>query len=336
MMLSPFTLTSRSPAGPREKTVSPQLRGELVAPGCPHGHSQQDLNTARAAPCPVGQRELWGPQSQPHPRGPQCCSEHPRLGDKRAEPPQRQGEAKGKRNASEEQHEHESAWQGAEHREHRTNRPQPPPAPRPCQSGPACPRSPVRSPAWCAGPSSRTFFTKMVSTGSRRLRGGPAPRGQSVRGLPARPGPSHGKKHTLPLVVTPLPPKPTGSSAAALGTAPLSGQPPSPHPGCSHILSQEQKPSGAAGKRRVGEPGGGGTVAEGWGIPQGPLGARSVSPSPGGHWVPCLATAACSPRALSPRQRADPFRHLHIRSRHCPPPGGERDCVPVPRHPTLG
>jgi len=48
MMLSPFTLTSRSPAEQEEKTVSPWVSGELVALGCPHGCSQQGLNTARA------------------------------------------------------------------------------------------------------------------------------------------------------------------------------------------------------------------------------------------------------------------------------------------------
>ena len=49
MMLSPFTLTSRSPAEQGEKTVLPQVSGEVVvALGCPHGHSQQGLNMARA------------------------------------------------------------------------------------------------------------------------------------------------------------------------------------------------------------------------------------------------------------------------------------------------
>lgn len=48
MMLSPFTLTSRSPAEQGEKTVSLQVSGEVVALGSPHGRSQQGVNTAGA------------------------------------------------------------------------------------------------------------------------------------------------------------------------------------------------------------------------------------------------------------------------------------------------
>lgn len=47
MMLSPFTLTSRSPTEQGEKTVSPQVSGDVVALSCPCGGSQQGLNTAR-------------------------------------------------------------------------------------------------------------------------------------------------------------------------------------------------------------------------------------------------------------------------------------------------
>lgn len=152
MMLSPFTLTSRSPVGWEETQSPPTLQQVLGGDTWLSPHSRAGSRTlSRVTPMLL--------QASPH-RGEDGkigreCMKGTKTG------PHLQGGGAGSGAA---------------------------PQPQPSATSPC--RSPVRSPAWCAGPSSFTFFTKMVSMGSRRLRGGPEPGGQAVSEPSARLGPA--------------------------------------------------------------------------------------------------------------------------------------------------